>query len=532
MSPGLEISGFPKRPPATNRRVIEEFLESAPEGDPRRPEVERAFAGLRRLAEEDPLQHLWPHVCRHCRAYHGVPCGPEHRTPQLDWFGFTAKKQAAFAGNRFGKTTGLIGKVLIQHRKPELLPEHLRAFRLTQTERPVMGRLLVPSEKALVEYTIPKFKELTPKAMFRGGSWDKAYDKQHNILNFADDQGQIGIYTYKQDPATMVGAELDYGAYDEPPPEGHRNETLARLVDRDGFEMFALTPVNMTGGGIGWLYRKVWKKRDTPGTDVVKASIWDNPHLKPEAIERILSEFPAEERQAREHGDFLHFGGMVYVGGFEQHLCDPPARGHVKELDVVVGIDPGLRNAAFVFVGFDSDNVGCVFDEVLLQDRTPKDYAQAIKRTLAKWGVNRPLFVIDPSARNRSLVNAESVEAALQREGIHCVHGQNAVEAGVQEVRKRLQQGALVVSRDCKGLRDEAEEYRIEDRPDGEFKVVKENDHRLDALRYACMSRAWHGGKNYGTAEPPEVWVPGEASPHLFDRLGQNHEVPPMGAMS
>jgi hypothetical protein len=167
-----------------------------------------------------------------------------------------------------------------------------------------------------------------------------------------------------------------------------------------------------------------------------------------------------------------------------------PTPEDTKNWDVVVGMDPGLKNAAFIWVGFDSDNVAYVFDEVLLNEKTPEDYVRAIHQTNAKWGVS-PTYVIDPSARNRSLVNAESVEANLQRLGIYPVHGQNQVEAGIQQIRSRMQHRRFWVSPKCRGLRDEAEEYRMQDRDDGEFKVVKERDHRLDALRYACMYRAW-----------------------------------------
>jgi hypothetical protein len=45
------------------------------------------------------------------------------------------------------------------------------------------------------------------------------------------------------------------------------------------------------------------------------------------------------------------------------------------------------------------------------------------------------------------------------------------------------------------GLRDEADEYAAkepeEGRDDSHMEVVKSNDHRLDALRYACMERFW-----------------------------------------
>jgi hypothetical protein len=395
--------------------------------------------------------------------------------------------------------------VPVQHYPTNELPERLRAYKRVSHDRPVKGRFMCPSDKALTGYVIPKFKEWTPKRLLLGGGWDKAYSKQHNVLHFADG-GLIEFFTYAMDADKLVGADLDYVAYDEPPPEDHRKENYPRLLDRKGFEAFALTPVNMKGGGIGWLYRDVYKQRENPEITVVQWAIHDNPHLDAKEIEQTLSIYSEDERRAREFGEFINFGGMVYDGGFERVLMTrDPTPADVRPWDVVVGMDPGLKNAAFIWVGFDSDNRAYVFDEVLLQEKTPKDYAAAIRQTNAKWGIRDPLYVIDPSARNRSLINAESVEALLQAEGIYPMHGYNPVEAGVQQIRLRMEKRMFFVSPACRGLRDEAEEYRMQDRPDGEFKVVKENDHRLDALRYAVTTRLWDPGMDSQEERPTRL---------------------------
>jgi hypothetical protein len=88
---------------------------------------------------------------------------------------------------------------------------------------------MCPSEDALIEYVIPALKKWCPKALLRGGSWDKAWSKQHSILFFTEGCGEFRIYTYKQDPAVGVGVQLDYVAYDEPPPEEWRKENIPRL---------------------------------------------------------------------------------------------------------------------------------------------------------------------------------------------------------------------------------------------------------------------------------------------------------------
>lgn len=434
---------------------------------------------------------------------------------------------AAFAGNRFGKSCSLAVKAFAQHYPLDQLPDALKSFRVVG-EGPAVGRLLCPSEQVMFDVLVPELQKWVPKYLLLGGSWDSAWDKAHNIVRFADG-GRIGVYTYKQDPATMEGAALDYVGYDEPPPAEVRRACLSRLADKDGFEMFAMTPVNLQGGGIGWIYREIFKKREDPDVTVVRGSGFDNPTIPKDALERVLAAFPEDERRAREFGEFMHFGGMIYPGGFEQRLVGPPDPATLRSSEVVVGIDPGLKNAAFVWVAFDNEQRAHVFDELLLQEKTPKDYVTAIKLKNDKWGIQNPVYVIDPSAVNRSLVNADSVEAELNRLGIYCVHGQNAVEAGVQQVRRRLQHEMLYVSRDCRGLRDEADEYRMEDRPDGEFKVVKENDHRLDALRYVCQYMPWEF--HPAELEPePLGWVPGTAPPQEW--FNRPTEAPPMGSMS
>jgi hypothetical protein len=69
------------------------------------------------------------------------------------------------------------------------------------------------------------------------------------------------------------------------------------------------------------------------------------------------------------------------------------------------------------------------------------------------------------------------------------VHGQNDVEAGVWQLRTRMQHGRWFCSKDCRLTRDEADEYAAEDREDGKFVPVKTNDHVLDACRYIAMTR-------------------------------------------
>lgn len=463
-------------------------LEALPPG-PERDTALEALRDLSRLYETNPLFrfHSCPEPC-------GLPeCRPHPK--QHEFLSATTAVTAAFAGNRFGKTSALVVKSLCQCLDDDLLPPRLRQYRAKQP--PVHGRIVGPDLNShLYGVMLPELRKWSPDEGLMGGSFDKAWDKVRRILTFANGS-TIQFLTYEMDLDKFGGPALDFIGYDEPPPQDIRNECRMRLMDRRGFEVFAMTPLM----GIGWLYRDIFKQRENPEITVVQAAIHDNPHNDPDAIARALADLSPQERRSRELGEFAHFGGMVYSGGFEQNLIDPFPPARLQGHEIVVGIDPGLRVAAFIWVAFDRDNRAFVFHEETVEEGTPLDYAETIRAVNKRWGIKEPDYIIDPSARNRSLTNAESVEGELMQQGIFCMHGQNEVLAGVQQVRLRLQQKALFVSKDCFGLRDEAEEYR-EDTPKhretthdgadaGEFRVVKQRDHRLDALRYAVMSRIW-----------------------------------------
>ena len=489
---------------------------------------------LKALRRRDPIQffHACPSYCGSPDCFKPTEANPQGGHPQQHKFGICQSRiQAAFAGNRFGKTTILVVKCYAQHYPTDALPERLRPFKRVTHDQPVRGRLMCPSDDAFEEYMEPKLREFAPTHLLVGDSFDKAWSKQFRVLHFKDG-GQLKVFTYKQDVGVLVGGDYDYCAYDEPPPKEHRSENVRGLTDRGGFEMYAMTPVNMTGGGIGWIYRDIYKKRESdPNITVIVGSIHDNPTLSPENVDFVLSQYDDRERQAREFGRFIHMGGLVYDGGFEGVLTRREIKPEdIKGWDIVVGIDPGLKNAAFIWGGFDSENRCFIFDEVVLQEKTPKDYAEVIKKVNERWGIRDPMYVIDPSARNRSLVNAQDVESVLQSQGIFTVHGYNAVEAGVQQVRLRMQNGMFRVSPKCVGLREEAEEYRMQDTPDGEFKVVKENDHRLDATRYLVATRLW-APEHEEEKQKKYQWTPGEAPPQEFFNSGPAEDVP-LGFMS
>lgn len=494
-------------------------------------EVLAMLAELDSLLERNPLQAFAPHPCQQCGTYAGPGCS-EHRTPQFDFLRARTRIVAAFAGNRMGKSTGLTVRALVECVDRECLPDSLQQFKRWDSDtapRGTFGRIVNPSGRLLESVILPSFKQWVPRDQLVGGSWEKAYKGQPEYkLSFVNGSF-IEFMTYEMDEDKFGGAARHFIGYDEPPPKGIRRECKFRLPDYDGYEMFACTPLK---ANTAWMRRDIWRKREHPDITVIKGSIHDNPHLSKAAVKAALEEGDGADRLAREFGDFVEMGGLIYPD-FERWVVDRPAAEFVRGLDHVVTIDPGVRNAAILFSGFDRDNVLVAFDEALLKDQTPVEYAKCIRSTLARWGIreDRVTFVIDPAARQRSQVNAETVESALAREGIFCVHGQNDVEAGIIQLRIRGSHKRIVVSRECRLLRDEADEYAAEDREDGVFKPIKtDRMHLLDTLRYTAMHQPYEPVVEETAGEQRLGWEPGHALPARLLKLPEAS--PPLGSMS
>ena len=455
--------------------------------------------------------------------------------------------QAAFCGNRFGKTTALVVKSLVNCLDVGDVPDWMLPFKrwepgVNTTRSGTYGRVVCPTFDSLHSVMIPAFREWCPQRALKGGKWGAgSFNKQLGLLQF-ENGSLLDFKTYQQEPQSMAGAALHFVGYDEPPPWEVRRECRVRLTDFSGFEMFAMTPLNVN---TSWIRREIYRKREHPDITVIRGSIWDNKALKKVDVQRTLDAQTDVWRRAVEFGDFVDIGGLAYPDfercvkktpyeksqSWSRYQTDP--KQNKGAWDVVVGIDPGIRNAAFIWIGFDDENCAFVFDEVLLQDATPVEYAEAIKRVNKKWGVTEVMYVIDPAARQRAQTNSDTVQSELARQGIPTVNGQNNVEAGILQVRQRCERDRLIVNPDCRGLRDEADDYALESRSDGVVRPIKGSDHRLDALRYALMARTYDPIMEEEAPERRLGWQPDQYDGKLErEILAGQFEGGPLGEFS
>jgi phage terminase large subunit-like protein len=442
-----------------------------------RAEVDALLLQLDELRRDNPLAFFQPH---------------EKQEPFL---AALERVKLFLGGNRSGKTTCGVVDDLIQAVDRDALPAHLLPYK--RWDPPFFCWIVVPSFDILDSVLLQKLREWAPKAQLHGGDFDSAYEKQRKILRFKNGSW-FAFKTFEQDVDKFSGAALHRVHFDEEPPEPIFNECLMRLIDYDGQAVFSMTPLL----GLSWVFDRLYERRhESKDIAVVEVDMDDNPHLSESAKEAALEGLTDEERAARKEGRFVHFAGMVFPEFKDKlHVTIRPDKRTIEKQSVVVGIDPGIRWTGVSFVAFDDENLALVFDELYVEQHTVPMVADAIHAKLARWGVKPQFYVIDPSARNRTQINADAVEAEFQRHGIYCAHGQNDRESGILTMKRRLQGDppSLLISETCHRLIREIGMYRYDPKAENTFDVLKINDHVLDATRYALMSRAW------GVVKSPE----------------------------
>lgn len=227
---------------------------------------------------------------------------------------------------------------------------------------------------------------------------------------------------------------------------------------------------------------------DSPKSRILVRAGWrDIPHLDAEAKAEVLNETPEWLRDAREKGTPTLGIGAIYRIPEDRIKVDPF---HIPDhWPRCYSLDVGWRWTAALWCAFDRDNgIKYLYGSYKAREQLPAIHAAAIKAR-GEWIPG----LIDPSARNRSQKDGQTLFADYTGAGLHLTPADNAVEAGILKCWQALQLGETKV---FSTLQDFFGEYREYQR-DEKGKVVKKNDHLLDDMRYIHNS-----GANIATVKP------------------------------
>lgn len=206
---------------------------------------------------------------------------------------------------------------------------------------------------------------------------------------------------------------------------------------------------------------------------------WDDvPHLSDTTKAELLSSTLPHLRDARSKGIPSLGAGAIYPVAESEIVCDPFAI--PAWWPRAYGLDVGWNRTAAVWGARDpnTDTV-YLYAEHYRGQAEPSVHVAAI-RARGDWVPG----VIDPASRGRSQRDGEQLLASYQQLGLKLSIADNAVDAGLYDVWERLSTGRLKVFRT---LLNWLAEYRIY-RRDTNGRIVKANDHLMDASRYLIRS--------------------------------------------
>lgn len=416
------------------------------------------------------------------------PLRRELYTKHMKFFeaGPLKRERLMLAANRVGKTEGVGGYETVLH-LTGLYPKWWTGKRF---DKPIDAWAAGDTSKTVRE--IIQFKLL-------GHSHEKGTGliPEHLILKTTTKQGvadavdtifvkhvsggvsQITLKSYDQKRHSFQGTEKDLIWLDEEPPLEIYTECLLRTMTNNGLIMLTFTPLQgmsetvmsfLPGGQVLEL---------NEGSKFVVMATWDDaPHLSDAVKKELWDSIPPFQRDARSKGVPQLGAGAIYPVQDSDILVDdfkiPDHWPRAYAMDV------GWNRTAALWCAYDRDNdVVYLIAEHYRGQAEPSVHAEAIKAK-GNWIPG----VIDPASRGRNQKDGTKLVEEYKKLGLDLEFAFNGVESGIYEVWQRLSTGRIKVFR---SLSNFLFEYRLY-RRDEKGKIVKENDHLMDCLRYLIMS--------------------------------------------
>lgn len=286
---------------------------------------------------------------------------------------------------------------------------------------------------------------------------------------------------------TLRGQQFDFIVIDE--IASMRNfqlmwEEVVRptLTDTKGEALFISTPK-----GFNHFYKLFTKESEDTDYKSFHFTTYDNPHIPVEEIDKAKQEL-TEDRFAQEYlADFRKTEGLVYKEfDRSKHLFDE--LDNIRTAEYIAGIDFGFTNpTAVIHIIRDTDNNYWITDEWYKPGQTDAQTAEYVA------ACNFAKVFPDPES--------PSGIKELRNHGVNVrevLKNKDSIKNGIDKIRELFKANRLHIHSSCENLIYELETYSYPDKKDlhnEDENPIKENDHALDALRYAIYMNTGMGNK-------------------------------------
>ena len=272
---------------------------------------------------------------------------------------------------------------------------------------------------------------------------------------------------------TLAGVLLDEAAL---MPRSFAEQACARCSEEGSRLWFNCNPE----GPEHWLYKEWILKAKEKNMLHLHFTMADNPALSPAVRQRYENLYTGIFYRRFIEGKWAVAEGLVYDFDPQLHVSEPTGNGG----RFYISVDYGTRNPFSAGLWQVTEGKAYRIREFYHNGRetgtmlTDEEYCDALEDLAGNLPVEQ--VVVDPSAA--------SLIAAIRRRGRFSVRkAKNEVLPGIRLVATLLKAGLLQISPKCKDTIREFRLYRWEDKSEAD-RVVKENDHAMDDIRYFCAS--------------------------------------------
>lgn len=315
-----------------------------------------------------------------------------------------------------------------------------------------------------------------------GNAYDAVIVKHYDEHGTHDGNSRISFKSYEMGEEKFFGRSIHWIWLDEQPPDNIYTQCLTRTVATGGKILMTFTPES----GITKTVHQFFNERG-PGQDLIQATWDDAPHLDKATKDQLLSQYPEHERKMRAEGIPFFGSGLVYPvdeGAIKVEPFEIP-----EHWPAIAGMDFGWENdTAVVWLRWDRDaDIVYLVDEYAANHLVPLMHSGAIK--------SRPICPVAWPHDGVAGEKGSGVGLADQyrNHGIKMMaqhftnppvpglpNGDIRVEPGISSLLERMQTGRFKVFSTCMKWLNE---FKMYSRKDG--KIIKKNDHLMDATRYA-----------------------------------------------